>query len=158
VPGAPALAFDESAFATRRDDHLGMTLAEKRSTLEARLVQGAELYAGLWTQMPDRTGAGGVEVDDPNYERVPISRWLTRVQEDGVSVRRNAARATLWPVFEDPQVIVGWGLWTAANDGTMRFFDHTRTPGRVRTPVAYTVPAGSRFGIGSGRNGIGLVL
>jgi hypothetical protein len=156
VPGAPALAFDEDAFATRREDHLGLTLAKRRATLLWWLPQGTVLYAGLWTQMPNRAGAGGVEVDDANYERVQVSRWLTVTE--GASARRNNANAIQWPIFDQPQTLVGWGLFTASTGDTLEFFDHLRTSGTDRVPVAFTVPAGARFGIGSGRNGIGLVF
>lgn len=156
VPGAGAIRFSEDAFVSQRGDHLGMTLAERRATLESRLVQGVVLYAGLWLELPDRTGAGGREVADANYQRVAVSRWLNRIE--GASVRRTAAVATLWDAFAEAQEIVGWGIWTAATAGTLRFFDHIRTAGEDREPVTRTVPAGSRFGIGAGANGIGLVL
>ena len=156
APGGAIVSFDESAFVPQRGDHLGMTVAERKATLESRLVQGVVLYAGLWLQLPDRAGAGGVEVSASGYARVSVSRWLSKTE--GASVRRTNASAIYWPYMAAPVVIAGWGLWTAATNGTLRFFDYLRTTGPTNGPTTRTVPTGDRFGIGTGRNGIGLVL
>jgi hypothetical protein len=156
APGGAVVTFDGDAFITARGDHLGMTLEERRLTLENRLQQGVVLYAGLWLQLPDRAGTGGVEVSVSGYARVAVSRWLNKTE--GASVRRTNASAIYWPYFGEAVTIAGWGLWTAATDGRLRFFDHLRTSGSGRDPTTRTVPAGDRFGVGTGQNGIGLAL
>lgn len=155
-PGGTPLVFDDDAFVAQRGDHLGLSVRMRRLTLEWLLPQGTQLYAGLFTEMPDRAGSGGTEASVTGYARVPISRWVTKVE--GASVRRNNAVPILWPDLEQPLVVVGWGLWEAATGGVADRFDWTRTSGPTRQPVAWTVPVGDRFGIASGVNGIGLVL
>lgn len=156
APGSAVVLFDENAFAAQRGDHLGMTLEERRLTLENRLEQGVALYCGLFTDMPDRAGNGGTEVSVTGYARVSVSRWANKVE--GASVRRTNAQAILWTAWSQPVTIVGWGLWTASSGGRLRFFDHIRTSGGDRNPVTRLVPTGSQFAIGTGVHGIGLAL
>ena len=155
-PGGQPVAFDENAFVARRSDHLGMTLAERVATLAQRLPEGTVQYVGLFLEMPDRAGLGGREVAVTGYTRRPVSRW--RAWTEGASARRTNARALRWAAMAQPVTLVGWGIWTAASSGTLRFFDWLRTSGPTRAPVAWSVPTGSLFAIGSGHHGIGLAL
>lgn len=146
----------DDAFVTRRGDHLGLTLAMRRATLLWWLPQGTELWAGILTQLPDRTGAGGVEASASGYGRVAVSRWLLR--NDGASARRTNAAPIYFPTMAAPVTAAGWGLWSTETEGTLRFFDYIRTSGPARNPTAVVIPTGDRFGFGTGINGIGLVL
>jgi hypothetical protein len=155
-PSARAIAFDEDAFITQRGDHLGATLEVRRETLAYWLPQGTARHVGLFLEMPDRVGAGGVEVSADGYARASVSQWLTR--NEGASARRTNASSIYWPYLDEAVTVVGWGIWTAATSGTLRHFDWFRTSGPDRNPVTFTIPVGARFGVGTGIHGIGLAL
>lgn len=139
----------ESAFEVVRGDYLGLTLARRRAVLEAELPYGTEWFVGLFTEMPDRTGLGGVEVD---LARVSISRWVTVIR--GANARRTNARALTWGALASEATLVGWGVWTAATEGELRAFDFLRNDDF--DPITHTIAASFAPGLAAGR--IGLVF
>lgn len=138
------------AFATIRSDHLGLTLQSRQEMLAWRLPYGTTVYAGLFTEMPDRLGIGGTELD---IARVPFSRWISHTV--AANARRTNAQSLQWEVLTEEATIVGWGVWTAATEGTLRIFDFMRVD-ILGDPVELTVDVGDRPGIPAGR--IGLIL
>jgi hypothetical protein len=137
------------AFVTARGDHLGLPLAMRGSVLAYVLPYGTTLYAGLFTEMPDRLGVGGTELD---VDRVSISRWTNFVR--GANVRRSNATSMRFEALAAAATLVGWCVWTASSGGTLRAFDFLRN--EADEPVTHEIAIGVSPGIAAGR--IGLVL
>lgn len=139
----------DEALASRRPDHLGLTLERRKAVLATELPYGTTFYIGLFSEMPDRRGIGGTQVA---LDRVPIDRWVSVVR--GAAVHRTNAISLQWGPIADSVTVLGWGAWTAATDGVLRVFDFLRTD--LDEPVGRYLTAGMLPGIASGR--IGLVL
>lgn len=150
--GASPATFSADAFVTRRGDHLGLTLVRRRALLALELPQGTNVYVGFFTQMPSRIGEGGTEVSVSGYARQAIASWVTATE--GASARRTNAVALTWDPFVTAATVVGWGIWSALTNGTLRDFDFLRTADG--DPITHTIAAGWRPGLAAGD--IGLVL
>lgn len=157
--GRQAIAFVQSAVASadalvvRRGDHLGLTQAKRRATLEWLLPNGTSYYAGFFSQMPDRRGIGGTEVSVGGYARQATSRWTNEEIAAAFVLRTNQA-ALVWDAFTTATTLIGWGMWTALSGGTLEYFDFLRTDDD--RPVTYPIAAGGRPGIPAGRLGFRL--
>lgn len=138
------------ALVPRRSDHLGFTLAVRRSILADKLPSGTRLYVGLFTIMPDRTGEGGTEISMPGYRRADIDTWMS--VDVGAQVRRTNAITLLWPVFTEAAVLVGWGAWDSTSGGILRAFGWLRA--ESGDTITYPVGVGSPPGMPVGRIGL----
>ncbi len=153
LAGAPAVVLAANALATRRGDHLGLTLVRRRAVLAAELPQGTSLYVALFSRMPNRLGEGGTEVSVSGYARRPVSSWT--MVNVGASAKRTNAASITWAAFGAAVTVVGWGIWSALTDGSLRAFDYLRAVESL-DPITYDIPVNGQPGFTAGD--IGLVL
>lgn len=75
--------------------------------------EGADVYFGLFTTLPDNLGAGGVE---SSQARIAVTRWRPASNTRRTNVAAISAEMTV-----DVDA-VGWGFWDASSGGTLLAF------------------------------------
>lgn len=71
---------------------------------------GTDVYFGLFEELPDAVGVGGVEMD---VDRTAVRRWMWKA----AGVRTNVAPIRITAIEHRP--LAGWGVWDAATAGNL---------------------------------------
>jgi hypothetical protein len=98
---------------------MGLTPYGKRIALRAAID---EPYVGLFTSLPDSTGAGGTEAAGSGYARKLHTPWIEVVENTVEVYRVNQTAVELDALTADLLSIVGWGLWTLGSGGSLIAF------------------------------------
>lgn len=100
----------------------GLTDYGEQQALIGLLVNGTDVYIGLFTVLPSADdGTGGTEASGSGYVRIDHNAWLNAA-EDPITYRVNNGAIEFAALTAELAGIVGWGIWDAVTVGNMIAF------------------------------------
>lgn len=96
------------------------------------LIAPASVYAGLFSTAPANDGATGTELTANGYARQSVTFGAPAADTGNVRKVSNTNTITFGPATADWLQAVAFGVWDAATNGNLLYWDNLTTPKTVQ--------------------------
>ena len=111
--------------------------------LQALVSNAPQMYLALFTSTPSSGGTGGTEVAGTGYARQLIPFGTPATDGNGDTYMANATPFSFPRAESDWGQIAAWGVFDAAEDGHLLWFQPFETPRAVLSGQAVAVREGN---------------
>jgi hypothetical protein len=102
------------------------------NVLRGTAVNGVTPYVGLFSTAPANDAEAGTELSDNGYQRKPIAFGPPATDAGNVRKISNTNTITFGPATADWLQAVAFGIFDAASDGSLLYWDVLSTPKTVQ--------------------------